>query len=172
MRQFIHTLRSNLHGGALRGAEIGVERGDNAADILRMLDIEYLALVDIWRPFVQEGKGVWDDNICEANYQYVMTRFSDNVEVFRMPSVEAANRVDGNLDFVYIDACHQYESVIEDIRTWLPKVRKGGLLAGHDFCDVWPGVARAVIDSVSTYGFKLEHGRNPTESVDDWWLWV
>jgi len=172
MRQFIYTLREGLAGHAICGAEIGVERGDNAADILHMLDIEYLALVDIWRPFVQEGKPVWDEAICEANYQYVLGRFDDPVEVFRMPSVQAARQVSDELDFVYIDACHQYESVIEDIRTWLPKVRKGGLLAGHDFCDVWPGVVQAVIDSAATYGWKLEHGRNPTESVDDWWVWV
>lgn len=36
-------------------------------------------------------------------------------------------------DFIYIDGCHQYHSVIKDIQNWLPKVRKGGFISFHDF---------------------------------------
>ena len=39
---------------------------------------------------------------------------------------------DGFFDVVYIDACHDYECVIEDIKAWYPKVKVGGILAGHD----------------------------------------
>ena len=37
------------------------------------------------------------------------------------------------LDFVYIDANHNYECVKEDIEHWYPKVKVGGIIAGHDF---------------------------------------
>ena len=50
----------------------------------------------------------------------------------------------GTADFVYIDACHLYEYVIEDIRYWLPKVRAGGIISGHDFIVNTPDVVRAV----------------------------
>ena len=61
----------------------------------------------------------------------------------RMTSVEGSNLFKNeSLDFVFIDACHEYECVIEDIKHWLPKVKPGGVLAGHD-AD-WPGVKRAV----------------------------
>ena len=40
---------------------------------------------------------------------------------------------DGSLDFVYIDGDHSYEGAKQDIRLWFPKVKKGGLIAGHDY---------------------------------------
>ena len=49
---------------------------------------------------------------------------------------------DNSLDFVFIDASHKYIDVKEDIINWLPKVRKGGILAGDDFS--WSGVRRAL----------------------------
>lgn len=175
MRQFIYILKDMFHS-PLWGVEVGVERGDNAADILRTLPIDQLALIDIWKPFVQEGKEIWNDAICEGNYQYVLERFADDigmkVEVLRMPSVEAAKQIRSGLDFVYLDACHQYESVVEDVRTWLPKIRKGGLLAGHDYHPLWPGVIQAANEAATNLRVKLEHGTGPTESVEDWWFQV
>jgi predicted O-methyltransferase YrrM len=51
---------------------------------------------------------------------------------------------DKSLDVVFIDLNHSYESVKEDIALWLPKVKKGGILAGDDYHENWPGVIQAV----------------------------
>lgn len=49
-------------------------------------------------------------------------------------SWEAASQFeDETVDFVFIDADHSYESVLKDIQNWLPKIRKGGIISGHDF---------------------------------------
>ena len=57
-----------------------------------------------------------------------------NIIKIRKTSVEAAKDfADGSLDAVYIDAEHDEESVRTDIQTWLPKVKKGGYLSGHDW---------------------------------------
>jgi hypothetical protein len=45
----------------------------------------------------------------------------------------AANFDDNSLDFVYIDADHSYIAVKKDIAAWAPKMKKGGILAGHDY---------------------------------------
>lgn len=50
---------------------------------------------------------------------------------------------DGILDFVFIDADHHFENVVNDIKCWLPKVKKGGFLGGHDFYN-YPDVQKAV----------------------------
>lgn len=61
----------------------------------------------------------------------------------------AATFADNSLDFVFIDADHSYENVKQDINAWLPKVRLGGILAGHDYFQYdtgipHPGVQTAV----------------------------
>jgi predicted O-methyltransferase YrrM len=69
-----------------------------------------------------------------------------NVFVRKQHSVIAAQSFrDEQFDFIFIDASHDYRSVLNDIWAWRPKVMKGGILAGHDYCpERWPGVKRAV----------------------------
>lgn len=45
----------------------------------------------------------------------------------------AAAVADGGLDLVFIDTEHTYEGTVRDVRAWAPKVREGGLMAGHDY---------------------------------------
>lgn len=53
-----------------------------------------------------------------------------------MRSVDAAPKInDSDFDYVYIDARHDYCAVKEDINAYWPKLRPGGILAGHDFID-------------------------------------
>jgi hypothetical protein len=51
---------------------------------------------------------------------------------------------DKYFDFVYIDACHEYEQALADIRAWMPKIRPNGVLAGHDYHPDYLGVIKAV----------------------------
>ena len=43
---------------------------------------------------------------------------------------------DESLDFIYIDANHAYDFVVEDINLWFPKLKKGGIFSGHDYLDM------------------------------------
>lgn len=66
------------------------------------------------------------------------------VNPIRKPSLEAVNLYpDRSLDFVFIDAAHDYINVKKDILSWYPKVKIGGIIAGHDY-PYWGGVKRAV----------------------------
>jgi hypothetical protein len=49
---------------------------------------------------------------------------------------------DGSLDFIYIDAAHDYESVKKDLAAWFPKLKPGGIFSGHDY--PWHEVKKAV----------------------------
>ena len=53
---------------------------------------------------------------------------------------------DKSVDFVFIDARHTYDMVTLDIESWLPKVKDGSVLAGHDYFDKFPEVIQAVDD--------------------------
>lgn len=56
----------------------------------------------------------------------------------------AARYTDESLDFVFIDADHSYKTTAATIQAFLPKLRAGGTLAGHDYTRDWPDVVRAV----------------------------
>lgn len=62
----------------------------------------------------------------------------------KMMSVDAAKNYDDNsLDFVFVDGDHEYAACKEDIIAWLPKMKHGGILAGHDY-----GWCQSVRDAV------------------------
>lgn len=74
----------------------------------------------------------------------------DVVTVLESDSVQAARWFDDNtLDFVWIDADHGAEAVYRDLCAWWPKVKPGGLLAGHDWNEPGPkeGATRFAIDN-------------------------
>lgn len=69
---------------------------------------------------------------------------NQNVKAIASTGHETASTFCGQVDAVYIDAMHTYGTVKQDIADWLPHVRKGGVIGGHDYCDQWDGVKRAV----------------------------
>jgi hypothetical protein len=75
---------------------------------------------------------------------------SSVVTPIRMTSLDAAKLYeDESIDVVFIDACHEYQCVKDDIAAWFPKVKRGGYVSGHDY--PWSGedaVKRAVDESI------------------------
>ena len=69
----------------------------------------------------------------------------------------AAQFEDDSVDFVFIDADHTYDSVKKDIEAWLPKVKKGGCISGHDYAPHAPGVIKAVQECFGTK-FRAANG--------------
>src|SRR5512134_3516153 len=110
------------------GAEIGVERGIYSETLCKA-GLKVYA-VDPWRAYetsTQERE--------ERIYQDAVGRLSRyECEIIRKPSIEAASDFEDNsLDFVYIDGDHLYQAVLDDLEAWSPKVRKDGIVAGHDY---------------------------------------
>ena len=63
---------------------------------------------------------------------------------------------DASIDFVYIDARHTYDAVMEDLEAWWPKVRPGGIVAGEDYMDaeeVWRMTATCDWEGIGGGGF-------------------
>lgn len=122
------------------GVEIGVYEGDYSEILLGSWKGKCLHLVDPWCYMNDYYDGMnAQDYICEARMQKTIQRlepWQGRFQIHRKPSSEAALEIEqGTLDFVYIDANHDYQHAAEDIRIWYPKLRSGGLLAGHDFCN-------------------------------------
>jgi predicted O-methyltransferase YrrM len=91
-----------------------------------------------------------------------LKRFGDRSEIIRTFSHEAVRCfADGSLDFVYLDARHDYLSIKEDIELWYRKLKKGGILAGHDYLDgvianTYFGVKQAVNEKFTNVHRTLE----------------
>lgn len=68
---------------------------------------------------------------------------------------------DNSVDFAFIDACHEYEFVKRDIETMLPKMKKGGIISGHDMNWQHPGVVQAVKEAFE--------GRFTYDETEDVW---
>jgi predicted O-methyltransferase YrrM len=87
----------------------------------------------------------WPD--VEPDFTRNMEPLKDHYRtLFGGDSFDRANDFeDGSIDFVFLDANHSYEFISKDIAAWLPKIKKGGILAGHDYDPKdWPGVIQAV----------------------------
>lgn len=136
-------------------AEIGVASGRTSEILLREVPNLQLLMVDQWRAPQDHPRRdqSWYDRACETATN--RTAFaSDRRQIVRQPSVEAVQSLapilDGELfDLVFIDACHVYESVLEDCHAWWDLVKPGGVFSGHDIdsakdrSGIW-GVRKAV----------------------------
>lgn len=114
-------------------------------------DIDIFA-VDTWRGSSEHSQdpNVVDDTLYDLFLNNIKP-IESHITAIRKPSVEAAEDFnDDSIEIVFIDAAHEYEPVKEDINTWLPKVRKGGLIAGHDY--LLPSVKKAVDE---TFGSRV-----------------
>ncbi|MDB5342078.1 MAG: hypothetical protein JWP89_455 [Schlesneria sp.] len=126
--------------GYLRIAEIGVAAGDFARQILSRWVGAY-TMVDLWAHLPQGDFNISKvtDAEHERNFKQarrVAAEFAPRVQMLRLSSVDAAKCFpDEYFDVVYLDASHSYEAVLADLTAWLPKIRKGGAFAGHDFLD-------------------------------------
>lgn len=181
----IQSLARDSYAKNWRGVEVGTWFGDTAKMICDAVDAKnssaLLYCVDTW----EGSPGDWTSAMANSvGSDEIFAQFSENCKSYlelgcisphRLSSLEAAPAMqDGSLDFVFIDANHEYEHVKADIEAWLPKVRPGGVLCGHDYSDgplpggdgeVWfPGVKKAVDEK---FGDRVN---KPVSGSSVWWI--
>ena len=111
-----------------------------------------IVCVDRWRDYVEDngeaGTTTIDDmSTVESLFDHLAAQVGDRLTKIKADSLTAAEMFeDQSFDCVYLDAGHEYADIYHDIQAWRPKVKSGGLLAGHDYADDRPGVKRAVSD--------------------------
>jgi len=127
--------------------EIGVEAGHLSTKILETLDPAELHLLDPWETNPGNGKIYSEghmNNVPTAHSNVGMQiaierKFSGEIKdgvvhIHRGYSSDLVDKFEeGYFDFVYIDGCHLYDSVKEDLNNYLPKVQNQGILGGHDY---------------------------------------
>ncbi|QDT40359.1 hypothetical protein Pan241w_04150 [Gimesia alba] len=118
-------------------AEIGVRDGDHLHSLLKS-NPEQMVAIDLWKDdgVLGHNDALFNQEQIERCYQKVCRLGEQHscLEIYRGLSAEIAPHFsDGHFDFIYIDADHTYEGVCQDLELWWPKVRRGGVLSGHDY---------------------------------------
>lgn len=145
----------NEHPDLKIGAEIGVAGGQHIKALMENTKIEKIYGID---PYITDSWDMHDHFSVDNEYGSfdglygevckMLSQFGERVKMVRKKSTEAApDFEDGSLDFVFIDAFHDYENCFNDISFWHHRVREGGYVMGHDWNHSnFPGVQKAVLE--------------------------
>lgn len=162
--------------------EVGVYQGQSTAglavEIINSGKTITLDVVDWFRgsPSETGPQAQCDPVVLRATFERHVAPVRHAIShIHAMASVDAAALyADASLDFVWIDASHATQPVYDDLDAWWPKVKPGGIIAGHD-AD-WPSVRAALkpwseyrgvdVDEVSGRSWEA---RKPPR-VTDWWV--
>lgn len=159
--------------GFTSGVELGVHSGVFSKHFLsNWPGCKRFILVDLWQQQTN-----YNDNANVANSEqeqrYQMTlqsvsAWKEKVVVCRNYTTECAKRFpDASVDFVYVDARHDRKGVISDLESWWPKLKTGGIMAGHDYVTT----QEAGQDWDTNFdGTKDETHRSIKGAVDDWFM--
>ena len=115
------------------GAEIGVLKGEFTERFCEK-GLKMYA-IDPWRNY-KDYKHPKGQKRLDELYNIAKQTLSkyDNCKIIRKTSMEAVTDFkDDSLDFVYIDGRHEFKYITEDVFEWSKKIRKGGIISGHDY---------------------------------------
>ena len=167
------------------GAEIGVERGAYSEVLCKRNPNLKLYCVDAWAAYAGYREHVPQSKLDDF-YEFTRDRLSDyDCELIRAFSMDAISRfAENSLDFVYLDANHEFQQVVNDISEWSKKVRPGGIISGHDFIrrknkDYYMHVIEAVTGYTSSWQIRPWFLMGRKEAVERErrdkprsWMWI
>jgi len=162
--------RSDLLGRLKKGgivAEIGVDKGHFSDLIIEITEPALLHLVDDW------DSERYHAGLAEVVASKFRDLIQDNrIQIHRKLSIDAAQDFEEDyFDWIYIDTDHSYETTRDELIKYAPKVKKDGLITGHDYSmGNWVkshryGVIEAVHEFCVNYGWELIYiTLEPTEN--------
>jgi hypothetical protein len=164
----------NSRGLLGEAAEIGVQRGLFSRTLLDHWQGNCLHLIDPWQHFADGYQDI--GNVSDAEHEACLQAAQQNLaqhvgryRIHRKCSLDAvAEFADESLDFAYVDANHSYLGALEDMRAWFPKVKPGGVFAGHDYLDGMLAAGEFGVKS-AVRAFELETGLIANGTLDQPW---
>lgn len=149
--------------------EVGTHRGDYAECLLRCWKGDKLYCIDPWENppgYEEQAALLWggaktrDEDMEET--RRVLSPYPGRFELLEGRSDQIVHDFAlSSLDFVYVDGDHRYESVLYDLLQWYPRLKIGGILAGHDFIQPgeahsWAGeIQKAVLEFSSQFSLDV-----------------
>lgn len=142
--------------------EVGVQYGNNLFNMVFNSDVKKAYGVDMWK--VTDNKAQNDIGLSQAQFDEIydgVIKISEkkNISIIRKHSTIAAGEFkNGYFDFIYLDADHTYDGCRQDLESWWPKLKGGGILAGDDYVKaITPvGSVFGVIEAVNEFATNNE----------------
>lgn len=152
---------------SISGIEIGTGGGDLTTTLLLNFPNLVLVTIDPWKHVDGvEFEASWPQEALDNAQRIARERlkeYAGRIVILAMPSKEALEWCPDYVDFVWIDGDHSAEAVTFDIENYLPLIRPGGIIGGHDFGQVHP--LTEIIHK--KFGDRLNSGNDFT-----WWVYV
>jgi predicted O-methyltransferase YrrM len=129
------------------GLELGSYCGESALIFLN-IGARSVACVDVWNDDIGWNRHLESLDKAEMFFDHVLDLHANKITKHKGRTVDVLEKMksDGaRFDWVYIDAAHDYDSVVSDIKGSLPLLKHDGFIGGHDYLREGP-VANAVID--------------------------
>lgn len=144
------------------GVELGVNTGSFSNFLLENSKLEKLYSIDAWNEDADQTMAApyksWtvkhgEVEEAEAKAREVLAKHGDRSHIIKGNSFDAAaDFSDGEVDFIFFDAGHRFSGFALDMINWWPKVRMGGVIAGHDY---WRRYRYEVMEVANS--FLVEH---------------
>jgi predicted O-methyltransferase YrrM len=155
-----YLLKQVPEGGSF--VELGAWLGKSSAYLCDQATHQQITIIDSFK-----GTAEYIDSYYKlAKTKDIYNLFLENMGERKFKAIKATSKAAArkfkaqSLDVVFIDLDHSYEAVKEDIKLWLPKVKKGGYIAGDDYHENWQGVIQAVDELLPHATF-----------IDDCWIY-
>lgn len=147
--------------GYVYGVEVGVKKGKFSEILCKHNPRLTLKCVDPWMGYDENNSLKLTQSQADRIYNQAQHRLAKfNTELIRKTSMDAVNDFkDGSLDFVFIDGDHTFDFIMQDIISWAPKVRRGGIVSGHDY---YRFRNAGVVNAVDAY--------TTAHDIREWWL--
>lgn len=149
------------------GLELGIWEGKMSEKLLQQNPNLFLVMVDWWEK-PEEGHSYYKGSKIIVNspqevfddaYKLTLKRvnpFKGRYKIYKQESEEASKLFENEyFDFIFFDGDHSPEGLTRDLNNWVPKIKKGGLISGHDwkndpknFQDVKPTVESFFKDKI------------------------
>ena len=160
------------------GVEVGCGIGGFSKVILERSKLKKLYSIDAFKYFPKDeyfdvaNVGNIRMAIRHLRCKKKLSKFGNRSEIIKGESKEVVKKFKNNsLDFVYIDANHSYLSTLQDINLWFPKLKEGGIIAGHDYTNRFIGNIKIFVKSaVNEFILNNNLGLGLTEEeLPSWW---
>jgi len=136
-KQLIRMLRKELGSEIECGVEIGVWRGHNSMHLLSQFPGMTLVMCDPYdlggNHATQTGS-IREFRAAAKEARELTDQFHERRCILQKDSVPSSKEFrDEMFDFGFLDACHLYEDVRQDLAAWYGKIKEGGVFCGHDY---------------------------------------